>query len=188
MKKLLITLIFAMSAFGSTKNWTGIDTCAIHGFTGTAIKYSKVFRLTDFEDMRLLVLVDDTSSSGFSGDSVDMNYGYQLGHKTMNDTGGFDTSWQQLVLLDSIKADSFGLGKTDTSSVDSTGTLFSSSNLGRADTLDVTGWASASTWFVPEWAVFVRFWVNGRGRNVTGSSVQTWLDFQRRLGTKVIRF
>lgn len=170
-----------MAAFLSygQSNYNGwLDTSGITDtLAADSIAYSSSFQLSRHEDIRLLVKVDDTTSAGFAADSVQLRYGYQTGHATLNGSGLRDTAWDELIILDTLSSDNFG--STTEGSVAFDGTLTRA--WGGVDTTNVAGYAYQSRWFVPEWDVYIRFFVYGMAGNNADAALLFYFELKRRL-------
>jgi len=180
MKKLfvLVLVLFALS-YGRTEpkvqNWNGwLDTVGVTDVLDSAtVYYTKAFRLSDGEDVRILCKVNDTAEDGFADDSVNFEWGYQTGSLCLNSSGVLDTAWDDLMTVDTMTADSFGVAKKGV--VDPTGAL--TRYYKQADTTNVTGYAVQSRWLVPEWDVIFRFYVVSLGGLQKGDAALD-LEFQ----------
>lgn len=141
-------LFFALcvSVFG-IENWNGArDTSLIVGLSTNNTVRSKVFPLSKYEHITLLVLYDDTTSAGFANDSAAFKYGYEIGVPVFDTGGAWDTAWCPVVYVDSVV---YGEQGTVTANyADSTLTL--TKNAGWSDTTQVSGYAYTMTQIVPE--------------------------------------
>ncbi len=141
------------------------------------IIYSDVFNLTNFEDCRIMLKVDDTSSAGFANDSIALILGYQTGSFTLNSSSTRDTSWDYEAALDTML--SANLGSKPRAATDSVGILYRSS--GMIDTSSVSGYAIMQVWFIPEWNEVIRYFVEGYdGSNEKGSDLIIIIEQKRR--------
>lgn len=189
MRKVRVVVIVVMALMGvvggattHTTNWNGWgDTSTVWvDSVGTTV-YTGSYSLTDGEDCRVLLLVDDTSSAGFADDSIQVQWGYQTWSWCLNSSGVVDTCFDVPVVLDTAKNDS--LGKMETGSVAANGDL--TRTLGQLDTTYCAGFAVQSRWFVPEWDTRVRFWATGlTGNNASGAGVKARFQFTRRQYTQ----
>jgi hypothetical protein len=165
MKKIICVLaLVAVANAQQIFNWNGInDTAIISDLVADSTRYTKAFQLDRWEDPAVLVKIDDTSSAGYSGDSVLVKYGYQLGYPTRDSAGSRDTLWWYRVVLDSLDASAYG---TLTDAVaDSSGTLVINKTL--SDTSDIAGYACQLIEYTPRRpAPLVRYWLEG----LTGTS------------------
>jgi hypothetical protein len=185
-KKVLLSIgfIFVVSSFSQVRatNWFGTgDTAIVHGFNGTDTIYTKAFNLTDFEDLRAILKINDSSSSGFKNDSVHAQWGFQNGSIILNSNYTVDTVWNSRIVIDTCKSDSFGvkhLGR-----MDATGTITRTLNM--VDTSSITGWAVQDRWIVPEWSVLYRMWIEGMAGNKTVIPLKAEFEINRRTGTRV---
>jgi len=195
MKILSILLLSCGFLLAQNFNVRGLrDTSRIDGFENTELHFSKSFPLSEHEDMRIILKVDDTDLNGFANDSLQIEWGYQtfslcLDTNTILSTGRktqIDTCFDVRIALDTLRNDS--LGRIDnppsigSSNADGTFTR----PLGLIDTLGVDGYATQTRWFTPEWDEFIRFWVQGlTGNSQTLGSVKTVFDYKRRLYVNV---
>jgi hypothetical protein len=162
-------------------NWNGLlDTAIITGFKADSLKYSKGFPLSQYEDIRASLKVDDTDVTGFYGDSVDIQWGWQTFHLCYNSSGVADTCFDQRVIADTLDTAAIGKCEVVLGTSDSSGVVFRSHKY--ADTLGCSGFAVQSKWFLPEWDEYVRFWVKGIvGNNrVAGGALRVVVDVKRR--------
>jgi len=181
MRVFFLVLFVVSVAFGQIGNWGGYgDTSAVTGLRADSTKYSKVFQLSQFEDVACVLKCDDTSSSGFASDSLAIAYGYQLGYPVYDSGGSRDTLWWLLVTLDTVVTDS--LGTKNTGSVDSDGAL--TDYLGQVDTTSVTGYACQASWYVPEWAPIIRYWATGLSGTSIGNDIVAIFDHKKRVQVK----
>jgi hypothetical protein len=185
MRKILVGIMFivamcfpVMGADNATGWGEGSRITAI--CTTGVIAYSNVYPLSNFEDIRLLVKVNDSTAAGFGSDSISFEFGYRTGIETKNGSGARDTVWDDLILIDSLLKTQLGtLGS---------GTCSSDGGMTRtwtgADTLNVAGFAVMSRWFVPEWDGLIRFWVRGLAANKKSARLVLWLEPRQRVGVK----
>lgn len=182
------TLVFALvcgvlvptaSAAENASGW--LDTCGIATKCTTGVLVStKCFQLSDFEDIRLIVKVNDTATAGFKSDSVGLIVGFQTGIEVLNGNGARDTCFEGRVILDTLLASEFGAVAEGLSGPDGSITILR----GGADTSSVTGFATASYWFVPEWDGLIRFWVKGLSSNEKTNALKLFLEPRRRIIVK----
>lgn len=186
MKTLIVGLVAlcVAAAFAQTDNYNGWkDTSQIATFKADSLKYSKVFLLSQNENLRVDILANDTSSAGFKSDSMKLYWGIQLGHPTLNGTAGsIDTFWSP----EHIMADTFDLTTTTNAAVayrgiDSTGAYTNRPFL--HDTLSVSGYAVQSRNIRPDWDVFFRVWIKGLTKNNVKEFVLARVAVYRRIGT-----
>lgn len=161
-------LLFAFSVCFGAQNWnSAADTAMVNDtITNAEVVYTKAFNLSDYEDVRAIMMVDDTTAAGFASDSVNFIWGYQTGNQVINASGAFDTIWDARVTIDTVATASFGTWAIE-------GTIGPSGALTRSeskvvDTTMVTGYAVQSKIFVPQWDMFNRYWIQGVTGNLTG--------------------
>jgi hypothetical protein len=184
MKKVALLLgVLASLCFGQGYNYTTVwDTSIIADFDSDSLKNTKAFTISRYEDAAVIVKVDDSTSAGFASDSVVFTIGYQLGYVTSNSSNAIDTTWQMdSVQLASINNSNFGVGTLGTT--DSTGAVAKS--MSSLDTLNVTGYAVYSKWYLPEWSGLIRYWVKGASGNVTGAPLELVIQHSQREYTNV---
>lgn len=166
-------------------NWTGYGSDMYDDITDSLgagqVLYSTPFLLSAYEDARIILCVDDTSSAGFASDSVVIEWGYQTGSIVLNSSEEIDTLWDDRMIVDTMSA--AGYGGPSTGTVSSDGSLTRS--WGGGDTTQVSGYACMSRWFIPEWDVLVRFWVNGLTGNELGTTQEIRYQIRRRNGVNV---
>ena len=183
MKKMLLLLIIVFGITAQPKNFNGwLDTLAIREkVEEDSTRYSSAIRLSAYEDIRVLVKCDDSTSVGFASDSIDFYYGYQTGSLVLDSAGAMDTAWDNKIFIDSMQVDSFGVENIDY--CDSSGNMVR--RWRTADTTNLAGYAYQSRWFVPEWDVLLRFWATGLDGNLTGEELDLFFQILRRNHVKV---
>lgn len=159
------------------------DTSAIVDTLDSAsVKYSKAFRLSAYEDLRVLVKCDDSTSAGFASDSLNFAWGYQTGTLTYDSTFRStyrDTAWDDLIYVDTIRTDS--LGDVNTGKMYPDGSILR--YWGGVDTLSVLGYAVQSRRLKPEWDEFIRFFaVSLGGIQKKGAPIELIFEPHRRVG------
>jgi hypothetical protein len=182
-KIILVGLIaLAVNSFGANNSTGWLDTVGITARCTTGVvANTKCFQLSEYEDIRLLVKVNDTSSAAYSTDSVSFIVGYQTGVEVLNGSNLRDTLFGSKIILDTVSASEFGTVAEGLSASDGSITLAR----GGFDTLSVTGFATGTYWFVPEWDGLIRFWVKGLAANNKGSALKLFLEPKRRIGVSV---
>jgi hypothetical protein len=161
---------------GNTTGWN--DTARITAICTTGVvAYTRVYPLSDFEDMRIVVKVNDSTAAGFASDSVSFSFGYQTGIEVLNSLGKRDTCWDDLITVDTVNKSDFGTRGSGVSASDGSVTR----TWGGADTLLVTGFATMSRWVIPEWDGLVRLWVRGLAANKKGAPLVLFLEPRRRV-------
>lgn len=188
MGRFMFCFLLLVGCVFSAENWNGWrDTSAvIDTLEADTIKYSKAFSLTDGEDVRVVLLHDDTSSAGFSSDSMKVQWGYQTGCPVLDSGGSIDTIWDDFIVIDTLDDDSLGKARSVYGSVTYSGTLTREWKK-RSDTLSVSGYAIQNRWFVPEWNVLIRYFVKGLTGNNAGCSNEFRFMHCQREGAKVKR-
>lgn len=186
MKKLLAIMLCAACVVAQTENYQGWkDTSQIASFKADSLKYSKVFLLSQYENLRIDMMANDTSSAGFKSDSLKFYWGIQLGHPSLCGTAGtLDTFWSN----EYIMADTFDLTTTTGAAVayrgiDSTGAFTNKPMI--HDTLSVSGYAVQSRNIKPDWDVYFRVWLKGLTKNNVKEFVLARVAVLRRIGSNV---
>lgn len=179
---LAIAVLFLAGSGYSAPNATGWgDAHRITAICTTGvIAYTKVYPLSDYEDMRVIVKVNDSTAAGFGSDSVSFIFGYQTGIEVLNGSGLRDTCWDDRINIDTLTRSGFGIVGSGTTNSDGTVNRVWAGS----DTLSVTGFATKSRWIVPEWDGLVRLWVQGLAANKKGARLVLLLEPRRRLGVR----
>jgi hypothetical protein len=163
--------LFAQQAApGNYSGWN--DTTVFLGFKADSLKYGAAFPSSDFENKCWLWLMVDTNVAGFGSDSVYFKTGYQRGYICQGSSGLIDTSWRAICWMDSFNM--LNAGKritTATTTSQDSGTFQENLTMGMFDTLYVTGYAVASTPFVPIWSPLLRPVIKG----LTGNRIGGWI-------------
>lgn len=174
-----VVLFAAMACFG--KNWTPYtDSCQILYFGADSVKHSKAYDLSEYENTRLTIMVDDTSSAGFSGDSINFRVGYSLGVEVLDSGGSRDTIWSADIWVDSLAT--ANLGATTAGYQDVGAGSYTKATW--IDTLSIAGYAVWHDIIVPDWAPFIRFSFEGLTGNYTGGHLDLVILPSRRLKQK----
>jgi hypothetical protein len=147
-------------------------------FRADSIRYSDVIQWSANENKSLMVLFNDTNAPGAGVDTVKFHYGYQRGFTTINSNGKLDTTWRNLVALDTVStlpADTAGkwINNTNIVGTDKT-TGYESVTKGLMDTSYVTGYTVVESSFSPKWSGLARGWVKG----LTGNSTLGWIKLK----------
>jgi hypothetical protein len=178
MKTLISLLILSTASMAAISNQSGyLDTTKVR-VRSDSLYYSRGFDLSGSEDIRAILMVNDTSSVGFASDSINIQWGYQTFSLVMNSSGRADTAFDQRICLDTITTAVLGNLPAAIGSSGSDGSITRSTKV--VDTLSVTGYATQSKWFLPEWDVGIRFWYKGLTGNKKASSVVGRVGVQRR--------
>lgn len=177
MKHLLLILAFACLGYSQTLNWTGYgDTANIADFRADSTKYTKAFPLSQWENLRLDVLFDDTSAAGRGSDSAKFYYWLEYGHEALSLANAKDTVWskQDPVVVDTIDALTAGNFSATSRVLASDGTY--SYPLKTIDTLSfaVGGGSLQSRNFPQDWDVYVRVGFKG----LTGNNKDAMLKLR----------
>jgi len=186
MKKLMFVLLLVSFCFGRNPmktTWsTGtefLDT--ITGFKADSMKYTEVFNLSGYENLRIDVYVNDTSSAGFSADSTEFIWGIQTGHFTKDSAGSNDTAWNPIkYLCDTLSRLDSSYTKADSNFVEIDGDDSYTNVKKLTDTLNVTGYAYQTCNFAPNYDVLYRGWVKGIANNDKSSFLDIRMLFVQR--------
>lgn len=162
-----IILAICFSAGARISNWNGTeDTSQVFVNNISTIKYGKAWVLTNGENLRLKLIVNDTATAGSGADSTKMAWGYQIGD--ISKIGGaICTTWSDFerVVIDTMRADS--AGHLHVGVQDSAGNLTVA--LMSVDTLGIAGYMAQTRPVYPPWNVLIRGWALG----VTGTKLST---------------
>jgi hypothetical protein len=175
---------YAWSKADAVDNWSGIDTANTAQLYAKydTVKFSKVFKLTAGENIRVILKANDTTTVRFASDSLGIRWGYQTMCPCYNSSGVADTCVDQLIKLDSLVPAGFGDNSTVVGTTDADYTITRSVAIG--DTVKCSGYVTQTKAFQPEWDVYVRFWVRGIGANKKTTAVPAVIDVQRRQYTQ----
>jgi len=178
MKSILLVLLIA-GIVAAQFNYSGYrDTVAVTAFNADSSGVTRAFELSQFENLRVHAMANDTSSAGYDGDSIQFQWGIQLGDIVINSSAKRDTTWLEKILVDTFDIMTAGNLVAPVKTTDSLGFV------GQArlfiDTSNVTGYAIQSRAVVPYWAPIFRFWYAGIGDNITGSYVRLIFGQTRR--------
>ena len=186
-KKLLISLLLlAVLVYGvDDRNSNGFDTLRV--LTGAlatdSIRYSDAMLLSAGEDIRWIMMCDDSTNAGFASDSIQFRWGYQTGSividSSLSSVTGKDTIWDIRIVIDTMDIDSFFSTADTIGYVESDGSLTRPWN-NKADTSNVAGFAVQTRWFVPEWDELIRWWGQGMAGNDQNDSLEYFLVNKRR--------
>jgi hypothetical protein len=147
MKTVLMILFAFMMSVSGTENWNGArDTSLISGLKSDTTVRSKVFPLSKYEEVSLLVMFNDTTSAGYAEDSAAFRYGYEIGVPVFNSSNAWDTAWEPVVYVDSVV-----FGEQGTVTANYAGSdLALTKTVGWSDTTQVSGYAYTMTQVTPE--------------------------------------
>lgn len=183
MKQILIVLMLACLGFSQTLNWTGYgDTSNIANFRADSTKYSKAFPLSQWENLRLDVLFDDTTASGRGSDSVKFYYWVEYGHPILTLANKVDTAWgtRDPVVVDTVDALTSANFSATSRVLQSDGTY--SYPLKTIDTLSfaIGGGSLQSRSFPQDWDVLFRIGFKGVTGNNKDAMVNLRISIDRR--------
>jgi hypothetical protein len=167
-------------------NTTGYrDTVLVNGFQGTGTGSTKAMELSQYENMRLSALANDTSAAGYASDSIKFRWGMQFGVPIMNSSGKLDTTWQEKIEIDTFDIKTAVNLVAPTYTIDSLGNFKICKKF--IDTTNVTGYAVQSRdILLPPWSPIFRFWYIGlTGNKVSISYVKLMFAITRRISSYV---
>lgn len=181
---LLVVMLVCVTQ-AQTLNYAGIDTTIITDFDSDSTKYSGVFPLSRYQQIRVDVLVDDTSNTGFDGDSAKFAIFMETGRFVYNSSNRIDTAWTTLTPL---ALDTFDILTSANMTIDplelqTDGTF--DVVFKKIDTTSVSGAANLSVQFAPEWDVLGRLKLVGLTGNITGSPLWLRTVINRRVYERV---
>lgn len=175
MKKLFFLLFFALAfnrlSYGSyAHNYNGTgDTLSINEtLDSLEVHYTEALELSPFyEDLVVTSMCDDTGIAGFGNDSVNYEWGFEIGIILLDSSGNEDTLWDDRVVVDTMCADSFGVENIESLGVNGT---FTQTLLNDVDTSDVSGYACQTRKVSGIWGVLIRYFAKGIGNAVGAGS------------------
>jgi hypothetical protein len=177
----LTSLCFSWTRHDATDAWTGIDTA---NTANTYAKYdtlnfTKAFKLSAYENLTVIVLVNDTTVVRLANDSIGVRWGYQL-ISPCSSTTGIDTCFdQEIFKVDSILTTGFGAYTARIGTYGSDGVITRTDGL--VDTLGPSGYATQKRNLSGmEWDVYIRFWVKGIANNKKVIAVPVKFNVLRR--------
>jgi hypothetical protein len=176
----IIMLIAASSWAWLGDNYTGYgDTAVIQKFKADSLKYTRLFRMSAYREMRVDLLANDTSSTGFHADSCYFVWGLQTAHPIFNSAGSRDTAYdEEFIILDTFsRYDSlyFPIGAGSYIDMGTDGTYNNTKKM--KDTLSVSGFAKQSRSPAIDYDVWVRGFVKGITGNDKGSFLNIRFNF-----------
>lgn len=175
---LLIVAIAYSGWFGENYQGYG-DTSVVQKFKADSLKYTRIFSGYSYKDLRIDVMASDTSTAGFSADSLNFAWGVQTGHPVYNASGLRDTAWNSmLIVLDTCEQlDSLYTPACAGSYVvmSTTGTYTKTRRL--KDTLSVTGFTKMTAQPDIDYDIFIRGFVKGLTGNDKGSFLKLMFTF-----------
>jgi hypothetical protein len=179
---LFAVIVLAAGLFAQTENYAGWgDTSVLTTFRADSLKYSRAFLLSQYENLRVDFMVNDTDAAGFVSDSVKAYWGIQTGHPCLNSSGVVDTVWNHdLVIADTIDLLTTTNAGPKYFAMDSAGNYANTRK--SIDTTNVTGFAVQSRNISPYWDVYVRCFAKGLTGNNKGSMLSARFALYRRVG------
>jgi hypothetical protein len=195
-KKFFVLLLALVGvSFGQLQeNYNGYgDTVRVNGFYNDTTIYTKWFKLSAAENIRLEAYARDTSAAGFLVDSTRFEWGIQTGRPSWL-TLAVGSRYVVIAPSARLVVDTFTTGKVDTPtcfrvsdmSLDASYDFVSPHKT--VDTLNVSGWAFQSRNVAPEWDVYVRFWLHGLAGNKKSMKLENVFQLVQRLSGKSTGF
>lgn len=197
MKHLLFILLLVSLCFARTNRrsrningWVADTVSITDTLDSGVVYYTDLLSLTDFENLKVLLHVDDSTSAGLTADSINLRWGFYTACYTFDsliNTSRYseakDTLKQKIdmFVIDTMRVDSFGLGTMG--SISSDGTFTRSWNMS-ADTSSVAGYAIQGRQFSPEWDEEIGFWVESLGTEGTALGNKTGAALEIRFNLK----
>lgn len=176
----LLLALFAMS-FAQLNYQMVSDTSIISGFYSDTTAYSRTYALSQYENLRVDVYADDTTNTGFNGDSIKFWWWIETGHLTVNSSDVYDTAWSTIWPL---SVDTFDILTSANMTVTPSRVLADGTYdypLKYIDTTNVSGFAYQSRVVVPEWDVYFRIGFEGLTGNLTGEYIKLQANVFRRV-------
>jgi hypothetical protein len=182
----LVIIAMVCLSYGQNANTTGwLDTSRIATFKADSLKYSKIFPLSAYENIRVNVFANDTASAGFSGDSIKFVWGYRTLHKGFTSTNLTNRYvYDQEVVLDTF--DILTAGNMVRKRIVLDADYAAPYNKKFIDTLLVTSWAYQTIQFQPLWDVNIQFFAKGLTGNKVGRFVPLVFQVVQRMGANTI--
>ncbi len=182
MNRVLMSVLVCVGLVFGLENWNGWgDTSLVYGVSGTSTGRSKVYEHASYDDLSLYVFFNDTTSTGYAGDSSAFLYGVELGGLVLDTGGTVDTFWMPVLWVDSVNYGSEG----DMTAGYADQTLAVTKSQGWVDTLNVAGWAYTGSQVKPDGGPpFIRAVVKGTTDNC-GSALRVMVQFVQKLGSSV---
>jgi len=183
------TLILIMSIIGmvaAQMNYSGYrDTVLVTGFQSTGTGTTRGFEFSQFENVRLFAMANDTSATGFASDSINFQWGISIGDVVINSSGKRDTTWQECVVIDTFNTltaanmvQRYMVPDTTTGNVPTPRKY--------VDTVNVTGYAVQDRAITPAWSPVFRYWYTGlTGNKVSSSYIKLIFGQSRRVYSNV---
>lgn len=162
MRKLFLWLFIPFLLFAE-ENYTGVgDTASITSILVDGTKqYTTIFNMRG-EDLWVLIFVNDTAEALFGNDSINFEWGIQLGFWCFDSARALDTLWGDHIVMDTIEQDS--LGKSNNARMSPSGDVtYALRGVDSSNT--VTGYCYQQRKIEIEdvWAPLFRGWVHSLG-------------------------
>jgi hypothetical protein len=183
-KLLLFVSLCFVGSFAQMNSTNNQNISVINNFNADSLKFGDVIDFSANENKVAMVLFNDTNIAGYAKDTVKFRYGYRRGFVVVNSLGRADTTWRNLVLLDSVStlpADTAGkwISKFTVQGTD-TATGYEFWKKGLMDSSWVTGYVTATTPFTPAWASLAQLWIQGLSGNRTNAWIKVKLQWIER--------
>ena len=187
MKQVIVSLILSLlvgSAAGAwldpPLNYEGYgDTNQISAFKADSLRYSKVFPLSQWENLRVRICFNDTAATGYANDSANFYYFIQTGAPCLDAGGKLDTAWDpNVIMVDTIDPATAGNWGKKYNQLYNDGTF--TETMKTLDSAEVTGYATNSHALSMPWNVYLRVGVKGLSHNKIGKFIKVRVDVLRR--------
>jgi hypothetical protein len=185
--KILLLAFVTVSLGFSQDNFNGYkDTSNISGFRADSLKYSKVYELSKWENVRIDVMANDTATANLSADSTKFYWWIETGHPCLNASNQLDTFWTKVdpLVIDTFDITTAGNRAITYRLLGTDGTYNGPSKT--IDTATVSGFAVQSRAFTAEWDVWARIGHKGMTGNKTTTYIKLRDNMVRRafIGTR----
>lgn len=180
----LLELAIMSDKCHANNNWRGtLDTAKIHDVLGEdSLIYTSWLWLGKGENLRIICKADKKGDAGFASDSLEFDWGFQVGTIVRDSAGNLDTlADMKRIKLDAFSTDSLGKGPYE--KTQDTLYTYGNQNLG-VDTSSVSNWAVQNLLAIPEWSPLIRFWVMGN-TDITADTLDIEFELHQREGLVV---
>lgn len=185
MRSMLLLLVSFSLCFSQFSNTTGrADTSKFIGFKADSLKYSRLLKLSAYENVRIDMFANDTNTAGYGSDSVAFEWGVQNVHTCYNASGALDTVFSNRFTIDTFRISVANCVPATVEFDSLTGSPVKM-QLRKIDTLNVTGLAYQTRNPSVEWDDMFRVWIKGLTGNRVGGFVRVTSMVTRRLASSV---
>jgi len=175
---MIFKIVYSQNVWGENYQGYG-DTSVVQKFKADSLKYTRIFAMQSNKNMRIDVLASDTSTAGFSADSLHFVWGVQTGHPSLNASGLRDTAWNNiLIVVDTLEQ----LDSLYTPACAGSYVVLGTSNTYTRtrrikDTLSITGFTKMTKHISLDYDVLIRGFVKGLTGNDKGSFLKIMFTF-----------